>query len=403
MSINIKTNIQSASPIASDSSFAKELVNLAKNLPLFKLVRQFSDLDALVSIADQFKKFENVIVLGTGGSSLGGRALCDLADTSGTSVHFYDNIDPHTFKRLFAKMNLKTTGVIVISKSGGTAETLMQTLVLINQWSNANLKIKNHFLVITEPTNSGMRELATTYDIQTLDHPADIGGRFAVFTLVGMLPALISGLDIHQFRQGALDCLTELDTAPLNHQAVHGAQLQYNLLDQNKTISVIMPYVDRLATFALWYRQLWAESLGKNGKGTTPIAALGTVDQHSQLQLFLDGPKDKFFTILTTNYDSSDFTITIPSTHKHLSLFNQKTMGQLMMAEQMATIDTLTNNNCPVRHIQLEQINEYTLGQLMMHYVIETLAMAILLKVDAFDQPAVEESKVLTRNYLQNP
>ncbi len=403
MTITVTNNFpENASMATIDSlKLRGDLTALKDALPLFKLVRQDQDIAILEEIAQRFKCFKDVIVLGTGGSSLGGRALCDLADGPETILHFYDNIDPHTFKRLFKKIDLKTTGVIVISKSGSTAETLMQKMVCLQQWQAQSLPIKDHFLVITEPTENAMRVLAQSYDIPTLNHPTDIGGRFAVFTLVGLLPAVIAGLNVFQFRKGALDCLTALDNSLIDHPAVQGAFHQQALLNQGKTISVLMPYVDRLNTFALWYRQLWAESLGKNGQGTTPIAALGTVDQHSQLQLFLDGPKDKFFTVLTTNHNDPEFTITTPLDHSNISLFNQKTMGQLMIAEQQATMDTLKNNGCPLRHIHLDEVNEYTMGHIMMHYVLETLAMSSLLDVNAFDQPAVEEGKILTRQYLK--
>ncbi|MBW8310301.1 MAG: hypothetical protein K0M45_11835 [Candidatus Paracaedibacteraceae bacterium] len=403
MTITITNTFQENTSLATIDSLKlrSDLITLKDTLPLFKLVRQEQDIAGLEEIAQRFKRFKNVIVLGTGGSSLGGRALCDLADDPETTVHFYDNIDPHTFKRLFKKIDLKATGVIVISKSGSTAETLMQKMVCLQQWEAQSLPIKDHFLVITESADNAMRTLAQSYGIQTLDHPTDIGGRFAVFTLVGLLPALISGLNASQFRKGALDCLTSLDTALMEHPAVQGAFHQQILLNQGKTISVLMPYIDRLNTFALWYRQLWAESLGKNGKGTTPIAALGTVDQHSQLQLFLDGPKDKFFTIITTTHTDPEFTITTNLDHSNISLFNQKTMGQLMVAEQQASIDTLKNNGCPLRHIHLDEVSEYTMGYMMIHYVLETLAMASLLDVNPFDQPAVEEGKILTRQYLK--
>lgn len=403
MTISIRNHLSTADLNSINlDTLQKDLADLRDNLPLFHLVRQNSDLADLEDIACKLRQFKNVIVLGTGGSSLGGRALCDLADTNSTALHFYDNIDPDTFKRLFNNLDLKTTGVIVISKSGSTAETLAQMMVCLKYWEDQSLTIKDHFVVITEPAQNAMRQLATSHEITILDHPANIGGRFAVFTLVGMLPAMIAQLNTGKFRSGARQCLELLDNSSLiGHTAVQGALNQYNLLQQGKTISVLMPYVDRLHTFALWYRQLWAESLGKNGKGTTPIPALGTVDQHSQLQLFLDGPKDKFLTIITTTHQDPGFTLSTNLEHPNISLFNNKTMGQLMMAEQQATIDTLKNNNCPLRQIHLDKIDEESLGYMMMHYVIETLAMSLLLDVNAFDQPAVEEGKILTRQYLK--
>jgi glucose-6-phosphate isomerase len=377
------------------------LLSLKDTLPLFNFIRQDKDIALLSPIVPTFNQFKHVIVLGTGGSSLGGKALCELAESNTPQLNFYDNIDPHTFKRLFQTLDLETTGVIVMSKSGTTAETLMQFMVLLNQYQEKSLPLKDHFIIITELPLNPMRQLAASHDIPVLEHPADIGGRFAVFTLVGLLPALIAGVDGASFRQGALECLIQWDTDLLDHAAIRGALIHYKLAQRGKTISVLMPYIDRLMVFAQWYRQLWAESLGKNRKGTTPLTALGTVDQHSQLQLFLDGPKDKFFTVLTTDHNSADFRVVPPPEALYLAIFEDKTMGDLLMAEQQATIDTLINNDCPVRHFHLPKVDAHSLGYLMMHFVIETLAMSILLKVNAFDQPAVEESKILTRQYLR--
>ena len=380
------------------------LKNLRTELPLFQLIDQTQDIAALTPIAaDSRKRFKDIIILGTGGSSLGGQSLCMLASASSPRLHFHDNVDPATFTKLLAEIDPKTTQVIAISKSGNTAETLMQLLVCIQHWQQKNLEIKDHFLIITEPGDTAIRELATRYECAILDHPPAIGGRFAAFTLVGLLPALIVGLDAYKIRKGArhiLDQLSQTDD-PGTYAPLIGALIQKSLMDHDITQSVIMPYIDRLSVFALWYRQLWAESLGKDGKGTTPIRALGTIDQHSQLQLYLDGPKDKFFTLITMNYPENTFMIQDHGfQHSALSIFKNKTMGQLIQAEQQATIDTLVNNNCPTRVLHLSQLDEEVLGGLMMHYVIETLAMAHLLEVNPFDQPAVEESKILTRHYL---
>lgn len=380
------------------------LKGLRTQLSLFQLVDQTDDIAALEPIAaDSRARFKDVIILGTGGSSLGGKSLYMLAKADAPRLHFHDNIDPDTFTRLFAQINPKTTQIIAISKSGNTAETLMQLLICLQHWQQKGLEIKNHFLIITEPGETAIRELAKIHDCPLLDHPHNIGGRFAVFTLVGLLPAMIAGLDGRKIRSGArwvLDQLSQTDSPELCAPLV-GALLQNSLLDYDITQAVVMPYIDRLSVFAMWYRQLWAESLGKEGKGTTPLQAVGTIDQHSQLQLYLAGPKDKFFTLITMNYPDNCFRVQNDSyTHEALSIFKNKTMGQLMQAEQQATIDTLVNNNCPTRVLHLSRLDEDVLGALMMHYVVETLAMAYILDVNPFDQPAVEESKILTRHYL---
>lgn len=381
------------------------LQKLRGELPLFKLIDQDGNIAALEAIAADIRgSYKDVIILGTGGSSLGGQSLYALAATSSPRLHFHDNIDPDTFTKLFTTINPETTKIIAISKSGNTAETLMQLLVCIQHWQKQDLEIKNHFLIITEPGQNAIREVADCYNCQALDHPTDIGGRFAVFTLVGLLPALIAGLSAHKIHKGARQVLDEITNSkePEDCKPLLGALLQKALLAQNIDQAVVMPYVDRLAIFAMWYRQLWAESLGKNGKGSTPIRAVGTVDQHSQLQLYLDGPKDKFFTVITMEHAGDHFKIQDGNfNHNALTIFNGKTMGQLMQAEQQATIDTLANNNCPTRVLHLSHLDEEAMGGLMMHYIVETLAMAHLLEVNPFDQPAVEESKVLTRHYLE--
>lgn len=383
------------------------LKETAETLPLFRHIHDIEDMAELEALAQYYReRFTDVIILGTGGSSLGGQALYALSHKCATRLHFVDNIDPHTFHRLFEHICVESTAVIAISKSGNTAETLMQLLICIEHWERV-LKtpdIAEYFLIITEHHANAIREVAQHYHIRCLNHPHNIGGRFAVFTVVGMLPALIAGLKAEEIRKGALSVLHHLqhaesikDCAPLR-----GAIISRVLSQVGCTQAVMMPYVDRLNTFSSWHRQLWAESIGKNGKGTTPLTALGTVDQHSQLQLFLDGPNDKFFTILTMNHGAHpDLKIHGEWFNHHaVSLLQGKTMGQLMMAEQQATIDTLIRYHCTTRVISIEHLNERVMGALMTHFVLETLAMAHLLEVNPFDQPAVEDGKVLTRQYL---
>lgn len=377
-----------------------------KTLPLFQEVLASKSFEELEAVATDFRqRFTDVVILGTGGSSLGGQSLCALSEAEGPALHFLDNIDPHTFHRLFQKLNLAKTGVIAISKSGNTAETLMQLVICQEHWQRklGVDALSQNFLVISETKENAIRELGDHYKMKTLGHPDNIGGRFAVFTVVGLLPALLAGLNIRAFRAGAQSVLRALDecTNPLDCPPIRGAIISYLLAQTGCNQSVLMPYIDRLNTFSFWYRQLWAESLGKNGKGTTPINALGTVDQHSQLQLYLDGPNDKFFTIVTMPHDQQSLRLRGKVfQHSAFAPLQGKTMGQLMMAEQRATIDTLLRHRCPTRVLHINELNEATMGALKMHFVVETLAMAHLLEVNPFDQPAVEDGKILARQYL---
>lgn len=378
-------------------------------LPILKVPYLQDDIEPLKDLALRIQDdFTNVVILGTGGSSLGGQALTALAPRQKAErIHFLDNIDPKTFSNRIKNLNLKETFFIVISKSGNTAETVIQFLSTLQKMKTEidPSSIQNHFTVITEAKKSSLRKLAEHYKIPIIDHPEKVGGRFSVFSVVGLLPAMIAGLDPFEIREGAtriLDRLLSTDETE-NFAPAIGAALSYLLeKEKGKTMSVMMPYMDGLNFFSFWYRQLWAESLGKKGKGTTPINALGAVDQHSQLQLYLDGPKDKFYTIIVSSMENKGIPLTDPfheaeSSVKYLA---GATMGDLMEAEQRATIDTLIKNKRPTRVIEIPDLTPDFMGMLMMHFMLETIFMAGLYGVDPFDQPAVEEGKILAKEYL---
>ncbi|MHA1107482.1 MAG: glucose-6-phosphate isomerase [Alphaproteobacteria bacterium] len=379
------------------------------SMPLLRLPEARDDLKALEPVAKRFRdSFDHVVVLGTGGSSLGGKTLCALAgpEPAAPELHFMDNIDPHSFDALLGALDLARTGFLVISKSGSTAETLSQFLVCYDAVNKAagGADVGAQFTAITEPGDNVLRRLATKFGMEVLDHDPGIGGRYSALSLVGLLPAMIAGLDAVKVREGAQAVLGVLLRAhtPDESEPVVGAAIAVTLQRENKIgATVLMPYVDRLADFGLWYRQLWAESLGKGGKGTTPIRALGTVDQHSQLQLYLDGPRDKMFTLIMLGVRAAGGTVDAAlADDEALAYLSGKTMGDLMEAEQAATARTLSDSGRPTRIFRLTALDERTLGGLMMHFMLETIVAAFLMGVDPFDQPAVEKGKVLAREYL---
>jgi glucose-6-phosphate isomerase len=249
-----------------------------------------------------------------------------------------------------------------------------------------------------------LRDLLGKHQVPMLDHDTGVGGRFSALTNVGLLPAAVLGLDVAAIRQGAAAALAPVLAKKPAAQvpAALGAALSMALAEtKGKSISVMMAYADRLQRFTHWYVQLWAESLGKDGKGTTPLAALGPVDQHSQVQLFIAGPRDKLFTVVTV--DSAGLGPRMDGELVKLAGepgFAGKTIGDLVAAEARATAETLVRNGCPVRSIRLERLDETSLGELLMHFMLETIIAAHLLGLDAFDQPAVEEGKVLAKKYL---
>jgi glucose-6-phosphate isomerase len=391
------------------------------SLPLLRLPERRDDLAAIGEAARRLTAHaSDIVILGTGGSSLGGQTLAQLAGhgvpglgllRGEPRLHFMDNLDPETYGALLAKLPLAATRFVAISKSGGTAETLMQTIAALSAVKEAGLtaRIPELFLGLTEPAKagkgSGLRALLDAHGIAMLDHDPGVGGRFSVLTNVGLLPAAMLGLDIEAVRAGAAAALAPVleRRQPAAVPAAVGAALAVALAETRaKTISVMLAYADRLERFTRWYVQLWAESLGKDGKGTTPVAALGPVDQHSQLQLFIAGPRDKLITVITVDALGRG-----PRMAAELAKlagepdFAGKTIGDLAAAEGRATAETLAKNGCPVRTIHLARLDEKSLGELLMHFMLETIIAAHLLGVEAFDQPAVEEGKVLAKRYLK--
>jgi glucose-6-phosphate isomerase len=388
-------------------------------LPLLRLPAKHDD---LVSIKDAARRLTatgatDIAFLGTGGSSLGGQTLAQLEDHAvpgagllrpGPRLHFMDNLDPGTYATLLKRLPLATTHFVAISKSGGTGETLMQTAAALSAMKAAGLavRIPDLFLGITEPAKggkrSGLRVLFDEHHVPMLEHDTGVGGRYSVLTNVGLLPAAVVGLDITAIRGGAGVALAPVlaNRTPAEVPAAVGAALAVTL-GATKPMSVMLAYADRLERFTRWYVQLWAESLGKDGKGTTPIAALGPVDQHSQLQLYLAGPRDKLFNIVTVGAAGRG-----PRIADDLARlagepdFAGKTIGDLVAAQGRATIETLARNGCPVRSIHIETLDEASLGELLMHFMLETIIAAHLLGLDPFDQPAVEEGKILAKKYL---
>jgi glucose-6-phosphate isomerase len=378
-------------------------------LPLLKLPARRDDLEMLKPHAERFAKLEHVVVMGSGGSSLSGKTLVALKDQGfgpakgRPKVHFMDNVDPATFEAMASRLPLDRTGFLPISKSGGTPETLAAFFAAMDALgSKAG---KDNVIAITEAADNPLRRLAARLGCPVLEHDPKVGGRFAALSLVGMLPAMIAGVDGAAVREGAASVLDPVlaanDTRAL--APAIGAALAVGLSKERGTsITVLMPYVDRLETFAFWYRQIWAESLGKSGKGTTPIRALGTVDQHSQVQLYLGGPRDKLFTFLIEDTTGRGVLVSPDKTggDKALEYLTGHTMGDLLLAEADATAGTLVKDGRPTRVIRVETVDERVMGALMMHYMLETMFAAELWGIDAFDQPAVEDGKVLTRQYL---
>lgn len=373
--------------------------------PLWLLPFERRDLAEMAPFVERFQdNFEKVIVFGTGGSSLGAQSLIPFTQNM-PELLFMDNIDPLTMDQQFAEIEHLKTGILVISKSGSTAETVAQFLAAVRSFEEevGRAHVKDHFLVITEEKQSPIDEIAKDYEISIFPHDPNVGGRFSVLSNVGMLPFLIGGGDGLAVRKGAgkafdqLLYAREIEDIP----AVQGALFQL-LNPQKYPINVLFSYCDALKDFTYWHRQLWAESIGKERQGTTPVPALGPVDQHSQLQLYLEGPLDKTFTFLTYDHRQHGPSVGKNFEEKHpLHYLSGAKIGELMAAEFEATIQTFEEKELPIRILSLSEVSPESFGALFMHFMLETIFAAAILKVNPYNQPAVEQGKILTREIME--
>lgn len=359
-------------------------------------------------------KYQTLIVCGMGGSSLGAKAICgtrffDIQNSQKThnkKIHFLDNIHHQNLNDFLQTLNFNKTAFLFISKSGKTIETICQTLLITNFYQEQiTVNKADNLYFITEKNNkdqnpNSLAKIANNYQRPIIEHDQDIGGRYSCFTPVALIPVSFYEIDIEKYLSGAKDILNYFinDKTDLVHK---GAYFLQQAQKQNLDIQVSMPYLARLYHFNYWYNQLLAESIGKNGQGITPLKALGSVDQHSVLQLFLDGKKDKFFTFLTTSNKNKGDDLRIPEyLQDYLKYLKNNKLGDVIYANQEATIKTIKNKNHLLRRFDIEQLDEYTLGQLMMYFMLETIFYAKIIKVNPFDQPAVEEGKIYAKQIL---
>ena len=395
---------------------------LDKTIPLLTVPEDSQDLEIARAALDKLSiNAKTIVFFGTGGSGLGGRMLGQYSSwhvpekrnsdrATSPMVRFYNNLDGLTLDKLFNGLELADTRFVLISKSGGTAETLMQGLAALQVVIDAGLEdqIPHLFLGLTEPRQNGVQngllDVCNHYNIPTIDHHTGVGGRYSVLTNVGMLPAMARGLDPYEIRKGARSVVQQMLACddPAQFAPAIGAALSV-AFDREKNIRnlVLMPYCDQLGQFGAWYAQLWAESLGKSEGGSTPISALGPIDQHSQLQLYLDGPHDHLVTLMGLTNKSVGPRIS-PELAKlaRAQMLGGRTAGDLVDAEQQAIGDALIKSGRPTRAFEIPSLDEQTLGALIMHFMMETIFAADLYGVDPFDQPAVELGKRLTREYL---
>ena len=387
------------------TNFIIDQIKKSKEPLLLSFLNQFNNYqkEELNKLGSYYQKnFKDVIILGTGGSSKAGRTFVQIAyRTFGRSpkfpkITFLENIDFQDFNDLFKKINLKKTGIIVISKSGETNETLVQFLIFLSKYKESfqKQKIEKYFTVITKKGSSSLRNLANDFSIGVIDLDNNLSGRFSAFSPIGLLPAAISGLNVQNITKGALSLLNEY----LKKQQIipsEGAALHYAAQNSKINISVLLTYTERLRNFGYWHEQLIAESLGKKNKGFTPIHSMGATDQHSLLQLFLEGPKDKLITFITLKRQKDQIKINnnLISKVKKLSFLKKESLNKLLDFEMEKVCRLLNEYKRPYRTIILNKCAEFEIGYLMMNFMLETIILAYLNNLNPFDQPAIDKGK----------
>ena len=351
------------------------------------------------------KTSENFLLLGIGGSALGPKAILESMSPFHNlkkmpRVFIYDNVDPGTLRHILSVVDLKKTVVNVISKSGSTAETAASFMMLWDRMKRAARRDAfRRFILTTDPEKGNLRKIVRENGLMSLPVPPGVGGRYSVLSAVGLLVAEVIGVDSDDLLRGAADMQKRCSIPdPMKNPAyLFGALLYLMGKERNRTIDVMVPYADRLKHLSEWFCQLWAESLGKDDTGLTPYPSLGTTDQHSQLQLWMQGPKDKVIIFIRLNDYKVD--IKIPSAFKDiegLGYLSGHTFAELIKAEEEASELALAKAGRPNMTIIIPQIDAYHLGQLFYFLEMATAMTGHLLGINPFDQPGVEEGKHLT-------
>jgi len=376
--------------------------------------------EASVRVAEEIRTSgaTDFIHVGIGGSALGPMALHKALShpyynalsgeaRPGPRMHFAENTDPATLSAILDLADPEATWVNVVTKSGSTAETMANFLVIRGLLvdSLGGFGFQGRTIATTDPEEGFLKQIADREDLKVLPIPPDVGGRFSVLTPVGLLPAAVAGLDVDALLAGAAQCVDEVNEQAAEHPAVRGAAMHY-LMDttRGRNVRVMMTYADALERLAAWFVQLWAESLGKDGKGSTPHGAVGTTDQHSQVQLYMEGPQDKVIEIVEVEEHPRD--LEIPKAYEDLEgvgYLGGHTMAELLNVECDATRRALTEAGHPNSTIRLSATNEENLGYVLQALEVQTAIAGSLYGVNAFDQPGVEAGKQITYKRMGRP
>ena len=339
----------------------------------------------------KFNKYKSIILVGMGGSVLGAEAIHSVCrNRIKKNFTFFDNLDQLKIEKIKKSINFKSSFFIIISKSGNTLETLVNINLLKDKINNKNT------VIITEDSNNLLNKFANKKNILLIEHKNYIGGRYSVLSEVGMIPAYFMGLKINHFRKNLLSFFKSkkkdflIDTA---------TKLSHIYKSKKINSIILLNYAPEVNNFLYWCQQLIAESLGKKGKGIMPIVSAAPKDHHSLMQLYLDGPKDKLFYIFSLKLNKK-MKINKNIFGNNFSHVEKKDLSSVKEAQKNALIEVLKSKNIPFREFEINKRNEETLGELFSYFITETILISRLLGINPFNQPAVDQIKVLTKKHL---
>jgi|ETNmetMinimDraft_32_1059908.scaffolds.fasta_scaffold24760_2 glucose-6-phosphate isomerase len=374
--------------------FSSFLVDLKNNqIPLLESYEKNYKFNFSKITIKKFAKYKNIVVFGMGGSILGTKSIYSfLKKKIKKKVFFFDNLDSNLILKYKKIKNLKNSCFIVVSKSGNTIETISNLGTIYSK----NL-LKNKLIIITEITDNALMTIANKYNAEIIEHKEFIGGRYSLLSETGMFPAALMDLNLMKFKN--LKRLTK--NRNFVSSLIKNVAGIYTLNSKRINNSVIINYDSDLNDLGYWYQQLIAESLGKQGKGINPILSFGPKDHHSLLQLYLDGPKDKFFTFLNSSEKENGFKVARDVIPNNMKFLKNKNLKFIINAQCNAVKNVFKLKKIPFREITFNKKNENELGEIATFFVLETILLSRLMNINPFDQPAVEEVKIETKKFLR--
>lgn len=374
-----------------------------RSLGFVNMIKNQDYVDQSEAMIDKIAWAETLVIIGIGGSDLGGRAIQNALQGFNPPMKVIfsgDTTDPTELDKLHNEINLQTTIFNVISKSGGTIETVSNYLYWKNEMRKVAENWADHFIFTTDPSAGLLFTEAQEQDIQILPIPSDVGGRFSVLSPVGLLPALAMGVEADDLVAGANSALGNFISNPEESIATSIAWEQFTLLQQGIPTVIMMPYSSKLNEFGRWFRQLWAESLGEGGNGVLPIQSRGPADQHSQLQFYTEGPLMGACLFLKVEDHQSTRKLETVDLEEYKYL-EGKSFTEIINAELYATEHSLQKLGRPSSTLEIEKVDASNIGELFMTFELAVVLLGYMLEMNPFDQPGVEESKKLIKQKLQ--